>query len=188
MNTIYFLLNNEKYTGVYRFGNKVFTETYPQIIPVDLYKTVKTKLDANRHGNNDRPSGRKGWRVPRKTWNYFAIYAADAERYAAQRHNWILRYRQRPRRESSRSGLPFYAIHGTLHADKERTQIYALLGNHLAQTHRNPDFRLISSGFKAFYLYFLFAWDWDIPWILIYSFSAVSITTYGYDRGILRPL
>ena len=36
MNSIYFLLNNEKYTGVYRFGDKVFTETYPQI--------------ANRHG------------------------------------------------------------------------------------------------------------------------------------------
>lgn len=48
MNSIYFLLNNEKYTGVYRFGDKVFTETYPQIIPVDLYETVKTKLDANR--------------------------------------------------------------------------------------------------------------------------------------------
>ena len=52
MNSIYFLLNNEKYTGVYRFGDKVFTETYPQIIPVDLYKTVKTKLDANRHGKH----------------------------------------------------------------------------------------------------------------------------------------
>ena len=52
MNSIYYLLNNEKYTGVYRFGDKVFTETYPQIIPVDLYKTVKTKLDANRHGKH----------------------------------------------------------------------------------------------------------------------------------------
>ncbi len=52
MNSIYFLLNNEKYTGVYRFGDKVFTETYPQIIPTELYQTVKTKLDANRHGKH----------------------------------------------------------------------------------------------------------------------------------------
>ena len=51
-NSIYYLLNTEKYTGVYRFGNEVFTNIYPQIIPVDLYKTVKTKLDANRHGKH----------------------------------------------------------------------------------------------------------------------------------------
>ena len=51
-NSIYYLLNTEKYTGVYRFGNEVFTNIYPQIIPTDLYQIVKKKMDANKHGKH----------------------------------------------------------------------------------------------------------------------------------------
>lgn len=32
-NTVYNILKNEKYSGIYRHGNEIFTNIYPQIVP-----------------------------------------------------------------------------------------------------------------------------------------------------------
>ena len=32
-NTVYNILKNEKYSGIYRLGNEIFTNIYPQIVP-----------------------------------------------------------------------------------------------------------------------------------------------------------
>ena len=49
-NTVYNILRNEKYSGVYRFNGEVFTNIYPQIVPIDIYKTVRQKCELNRYG------------------------------------------------------------------------------------------------------------------------------------------
>ena len=49
-NTIYGILKNEKYSGVYRYKDEVFYKTYPQIISPDIYSVVRLKIDKNRYG------------------------------------------------------------------------------------------------------------------------------------------
>ena len=49
-NTVYNILRNEKYSGVYRFNGEVFTNIYPQIVPIDIYKIVRQKCELNRYG------------------------------------------------------------------------------------------------------------------------------------------
>lgn len=49
-NTVYNILRNEKYSGVYRFNGEVFTNIYPQIVPIDIYKTVRQKCELNKYG------------------------------------------------------------------------------------------------------------------------------------------
>ena len=49
-NTIYNILKNEKYSGIYRFGNDVFENMYPPIVPEDVYKKVRKKVDLNKYG------------------------------------------------------------------------------------------------------------------------------------------
>ena len=49
-NTVYNILKNEKYSGIYRHGNEVFTNMYPQIVPSDIYKKVREKKEINRYG------------------------------------------------------------------------------------------------------------------------------------------
>lgn len=39
-NTVYKLLRNEKYIGIVRYGNEVFTNIYPQIVPNSLFEVV----------------------------------------------------------------------------------------------------------------------------------------------------
>ena len=50
--TVYKMLKNEKYSGIYRFGNEVFTNIYPQIIPTHIYEIVKQKTELNHMGRN----------------------------------------------------------------------------------------------------------------------------------------
>ena len=52
-NTVYKLLRNEKYIGIVRYGNEVFTNIYPQIVPNTLFEVVQTKIDGNRYGKHD---------------------------------------------------------------------------------------------------------------------------------------
>ena len=49
-NTIYNILKNEKYSGIYRHGNEVFDNMYPQIVSTEIYDKVRAKIDKNRYG------------------------------------------------------------------------------------------------------------------------------------------
>lgn len=49
-NTIYKILKNEKYVGIYRFKDEVFDNIYPQIIPQDLFDRVKKIVGENKYG------------------------------------------------------------------------------------------------------------------------------------------
>lgn len=49
-NTIYNILKNEKYSGIYRFGDDVFDNTYPAIVSSDIYNRVRKRVDLNKYG------------------------------------------------------------------------------------------------------------------------------------------
>ena len=49
-NTVYKILKNEKYSGIYRYKDKVFDNIYPQIVPKELFDTVRKKVEANKYG------------------------------------------------------------------------------------------------------------------------------------------
>ena len=49
-NTIYNILKNEKYSGVYRYGGEVFDNIYPQIVPTKTFEIVRNKVDKNKYG------------------------------------------------------------------------------------------------------------------------------------------
>ena len=52
MNTVYGILRNEKYTGIYRIGEDVLENMYPKMIDTDLFESVKAKLEKNKYGKN----------------------------------------------------------------------------------------------------------------------------------------
>ncbi len=49
-NTIYNILKNEKYFGIYRHNDEVFDNIYPAIVPKEVYEKVRRKTDANKYG------------------------------------------------------------------------------------------------------------------------------------------
>ena len=49
-NTVYNMLKNEKYAGIYRFKNEVFTDMYPRIVPQNIFDRVHKKIVANKYG------------------------------------------------------------------------------------------------------------------------------------------
>ena len=49
-NTVYNILKNEKYSGVYRPGEEVIDNMYPQIVPQQLFDAVRQKVTKNRFG------------------------------------------------------------------------------------------------------------------------------------------
>jgi DNA invertase Pin-like site-specific DNA recombinase len=49
-NTVYNILKNEKYSGVYRRGEEVIDNMYPQIVPQQLFDAVRQKVTENRFG------------------------------------------------------------------------------------------------------------------------------------------
>ena len=49
-NTVYNILKNEKYSGIYRHGNEVFENMYPQIVPKEIYDRVRSKINENKYG------------------------------------------------------------------------------------------------------------------------------------------
>lgn len=49
-NTIYNMLKNEKYFGMYRHNDDVFDNIYPAIVPKEIYEKVRRKIDANKYG------------------------------------------------------------------------------------------------------------------------------------------
>ena len=52
VNSIYFMLQQEKYTGVYTIHDETFTHIYPAIIPKELYQIVRKRVDANKTGEH----------------------------------------------------------------------------------------------------------------------------------------
>ena len=51
-NTVYNLLKNEKYAGIYRHGEQVFTDIYPRIVPEDVFEIVRCKVKNNKYGKH----------------------------------------------------------------------------------------------------------------------------------------
>ena len=49
-NTIYGILRNEKYSGIYKHGDEVIENMYPQIVPQDTFEIVRAKVEKNRFG------------------------------------------------------------------------------------------------------------------------------------------
>ncbi len=50
--TVYDMFSNEKYIGIYRHGNEVFTNIYPRIVPQEIFEIVKSKIDSNKNGKH----------------------------------------------------------------------------------------------------------------------------------------
>ncbi len=50
-NTIHKILKNEKYSGVYRYNDEVFTNIYPQIIDTEIFEKVRAKSIKNLKGS-----------------------------------------------------------------------------------------------------------------------------------------
>ena len=50
-NTVYNILKNEKYSGIYRYKDEVFENMYPRIVPPETYKIVRAKIDLNKYGS-----------------------------------------------------------------------------------------------------------------------------------------
>ena len=49
-NSVYNILRNEKYSGVYKHGDEVVDNMYPQIVPTDVFNQVRRKVAANKYG------------------------------------------------------------------------------------------------------------------------------------------
>lgn len=47
--TIYYILRQEKYTGIYRVNNIAYDQIYPQIVPLDVYEIVRAKIEKNKY-------------------------------------------------------------------------------------------------------------------------------------------
>ena len=52
VNSIYFMLQQEKYTGAYNFNGETFTHIYPAIIPKELFQIVRKRIDKNKTGKH----------------------------------------------------------------------------------------------------------------------------------------
>ncbi len=48
--TVYKLLSNERYSGIYTYNGEVFDNIYPRIVPQDIFDTVQKKLQNNKYG------------------------------------------------------------------------------------------------------------------------------------------
>lgn len=49
-NTIYNILKNEKYSGIYRFNGEIYDNMYPKIVPSEIYDKVRQKINLNKYG------------------------------------------------------------------------------------------------------------------------------------------
>lgn len=49
-NTVYNILRNEKYSGIYHYNGELFDNIYPQIVPTDLFEKVRRKIEQNKYG------------------------------------------------------------------------------------------------------------------------------------------
>lgn len=52
--TIYNMLHNEKYIGITRYNDEVYTNIYPQLIPTSLYKAVQEHAEIFKYGKRPK--------------------------------------------------------------------------------------------------------------------------------------
>lgn len=52
--TIYHILRQEKYTGIYRINGCAYDKIYPPIVPIEVYNIAKARIDANKYGSHPR--------------------------------------------------------------------------------------------------------------------------------------
>lgn len=52
--TFYYILNLERYIGIYRHGEEIYTNIYPQIVPTELFNEVQRILKKNKIGSFSR--------------------------------------------------------------------------------------------------------------------------------------
>lgn len=50
-NTICDILHNTKYSGIYKFGDEIYTNIYPQIVSTEIFEMVQKKNTNNRYGS-----------------------------------------------------------------------------------------------------------------------------------------
>lgn len=50
--TIYHILRQEKYTGIYRINGCSYDKIYPPIVPIEVYNVAKARIDANKYGQH----------------------------------------------------------------------------------------------------------------------------------------
>jgi len=48
--TVYKILANERYSGVYHYNGEAFYNIYPRIVPQDIFDRVRLKINANKYG------------------------------------------------------------------------------------------------------------------------------------------
>lgn len=51
-NTIYRMLKNEKYSGIFRHGDEIYTNIYPKIVPDELFRMVQQKNEEKKYGKH----------------------------------------------------------------------------------------------------------------------------------------
>lgn len=49
-NTVYGILKNEKYSGIYKINEEVVDNMYPQIVPMSICNIVREKMSSNKYG------------------------------------------------------------------------------------------------------------------------------------------
>ena len=49
-NTVYGILKNERYSGIYRHGDEVIENMFPRIVPLDTFQLVRNKVKKNEYG------------------------------------------------------------------------------------------------------------------------------------------
>ena len=52
-NTVYNILKNEKYGGIFRHGDEVFDNIYPRIVPKNIFRIVRDSIEKNHYGKHD---------------------------------------------------------------------------------------------------------------------------------------
>ena len=50
--TVYNILKNEKYAGIYRFNGEIIENMFPQIVPTDIFEKVRAKVQKNHYGKH----------------------------------------------------------------------------------------------------------------------------------------
>ena len=48
--TVYNILKNEKYAGIYHFNGQIIENMFPQIVPTDIFEKVRAKVQKNHYG------------------------------------------------------------------------------------------------------------------------------------------
>lgn len=51
--TLYRLVTNEKYAGIYTYNGEIFTNIFPAIISKEMFNLAKAKLDNNKYGGHN---------------------------------------------------------------------------------------------------------------------------------------